>query len=333
VIQSLKVVFFHRKRISGFYSMENLFEQVRCALPKNISHSMKELRFHSTGFFKRLYISIEAACNQGDVNHITGDVHFIALFMKRRNTVLTIHDLGFMNQANSAKRTLLKWFWVILPVKRSAVVTVVSVETKTELLKYISKKYESRIKVIYNPLTKGFEPNQKAFNKIEPTILQIGTTMNKNLSRLIQALSTIRCKIEIVGNLPEVIVQELIEHKIKYNAFKNLSHTEILDKYQSADIVAFVSTLEGFGLPIIEGNAIGRVVVTSNISSMPEIARDAAQFANPYEVTSIRDAFLKVINDEDYRENLILNGFQNVKRFERTEIAMQYASVYQSLIG
>lgn len=96
-------------------------------------------------------------------------------------------------------------------------------------------------------------------------------------------------------------------------------------------MVAFASTFEGFGMPIIEANITGRVVVTSNTSSMPEVAANAAEFVNPLDVEDIRRGFLKVINEDAYREQLIENGFTNAKRFNKQTIANQYFNLYRTI--
>ena len=70
-------------------------------------------------------------------------------------------------------------------------------------------------------------------------------------------------------------------------------------------MLTFVSTYEGFGLPILESQATGRPVVTSNVSSMPEVAGDAACLVNPYDADSIREGILRVINDDAYRKDLM----------------------------
>ena len=78
----MKVVFFHRKpRPNLNFSVENLYRQIRARLPEEVHWQVKELRYFSNGFFRRLAISLEAAFNQGDVNHVTGDINFIAIFL------------------------------------------------------------------------------------------------------------------------------------------------------------------------------------------------------------------------------------------------------------
>jgi glycosyltransferase involved in cell wall biosynthesis len=98
------------------------------------------------------------------------------------------------------------------------------------------------------------------------------------------------------------------------------------------DLLVFASTFEGFGLPIVEAQATGRPVVTSNIMSMPEVAGDAACLVDPFNVSSIREGVLKVINDSDYRNALVKAGFENVKRFQPEQIARQYAELYHELV-
>lgn len=326
----MKVVFFHRKPHPSNFSIENLFSYVRSALPPEITWELKQLKYFSRGLFPRFYIAVEAALNQADINHITGDVHFIALFLKKRKTVLTIHDVGLMKHPNVWARWILQLFWIILPIKSSCVITTVSESTKKELLKYV-KIEPSRIRVIYDPISPLYKPAPCAFNKGQPTILQIGTKPNKNLIRLVQAIQGLSCKLEIIGLVDSALSKELEEAHVNYSNARSLTNEQILDKYKTADIISFVSTHEGFGMPIVEANAIGRVVVTSNVSSMPEIAGNAAHFVDPFDVASIRAGILKVIDDDAYREQLISNGFENSKRFDVRQIAQQYAEIYKKL--
>jgi glycosyltransferase involved in cell wall biosynthesis len=98
-------------------------------------------------------------------------------------------------------------------------------------------------------------------------------------------------------------------------------------------MVVFASTYEGFGLPIVEANATGRPVVTSNIFSMPEVAGDAGCFVDPFDASSIRAGIVRVVEDEAYRQGLIKKGFKNVKRFRADAIAHQYAELYNDLFS
>jgi len=327
----MKVVFFHRKpRPNVNFSVENLFKQIRANLPKDVNWEVKELKYFSEGLFKRIYISLEAALSQKGINHITGDINFIAIFLKKKRTVLTMLDLGFMNRPKSFGRLVLRWFWVVLPVKRSAIVTTISEATKRELLKFVDIE-PSRVKVVYVPISDSFVQNSKPFNKEKPRILQIGTSPNKNVIRLVQALRGVPCVLDIIGMVNDDLKRELKESGVTFTEAKNISNEEMLEHYRAADILSFVSTYEGFGMPIVEANAVGRVVLTSNLLSMPEVAGEAAHLVDPFDVSSIRAGILKVIEDDAYRETLITRGFANRKRFDARQIAQDYAEIYRRL--
>ena len=81
-------------------------------------------------------------------------------------------------------------------------------------------------------------------------------------------------------------------------------------------------------MPIIEANATGRVLLTSKITSIPEIAANTAHYINPYDVSSIRKGFQKLISDDKYRE--ILRGIANAKRFTIKHITEEYENIYNS---
>ena len=327
----MRVVFFHRRpRLRANFSVESLFRQIRAVLPTSVTWDISEASYFSNGFFKRLYIGIEAAFRQRDVNHITGDINFVAIFLRKKRTVLTVLDVGLMNNPNWFARMILKWFWIILPVKRCAIVTTISGSTKTELLKYVNANPD-KVKVVYVPISPQFVPQPKAFNKVKPVILQIGTKPNKNVVRLVRALDGISCRLEIVGEVDQSLKKELELARVDYSASKNLTDQEILDKYHGADIVSFVSTYEGFGMPIVEANAVGRVVITSNLLSMPEVAGDAAHLVNPFDVASIRSGLVRIIEDDAYRNLLIEKGFRNRMRFDVVAIARQYSEIYDQL--
>lgn len=86
-------------------------------------------------------------------------------------------------------------------------------------------------------------------------------------------------------------------------------------------------------MPIIEGQATGRVVLTSDIAPMNEIAGEAAWFVNPYDVESIRNGFIKLINDAELRKELISKGKENVKRFAVEKIAADYLNLYREVFN
>ena len=327
-----KIVYFYVKpRANRNYSIPALFSAIQKSLPDKLNSQVSIASKHSSGFWNRLSIALEARAKQGDINHVTGDIHFITCLFKRQRTVLTIHDCGFMHHPSRVARFIFKWLWLKLPVWCSAIVTVVSEATKAEVLKHVHC-HPDKIKVIHNFISDHFISCHRNFNLQKPTILHIGTAPNKNLERLIMAIDGITCRLNIIGKLSSVQQQLLVEHGIDFINNTNLTDEEVLQAYQDCDLLCFVSTTEGFGLPILEAQAVGRPVLTSNLSSMPEVAGEAACFTNPFDINAIRQSILLLISDVAYRNKLIEKGYENVKRFSLEKTVACYAQVYSDLL-
>jgi len=327
--KKLSVSFFHRKpRAVGNYSVEFIFEDVRNRLADLIDAKVVYSKYESTGLFKRIYNCIEALFRQSNVNHITGDINYLGLLLSKKRTIHTVLDCVHLNSSAGMKYKVLRMFWLAIPARRSRYLTAISESTKQEILKHVSCDPE-KIKVIYVAISGRFTRKDKPFNKQQPRILQIGTAHNKNIPRLISALEGIPCIVEIIGKHNPEYEAMLKEKNIAYEYKWGLTDDEMLQRYEAADIIALASTYEGFGMPILEGQAVGRPVISSNLFSMPEVAGDAACMIDPFDVQSIRHGILRIINDDAYREELVRKGFENIKRFDPQSIAMQYYQLYK----
>lgn len=326
----MKVVFFHRKPKPNNFSVEGAFQTIREAMPAFVECTVAQSRFDSGGLFKRLYNIVEARFRQGEINHITGDVHYLSYLLASDKTLLTILDCVVIYNATGLKRYLLRLFWYVIPEKRVGLISVISQATKNELVKFISCDPD-KIRVVPVCISPDFLRYEKKFNVEKPVILQIGTAENKNLIRLISAIEGIQCRLDIVGKLTNEQIAALKTCNIEYTNSHNLSSSQIITKYNECDLVAFVSLYEGFGMPILEANAVGRPVITSNLLSMPEVAGDAAAIVDPFLISEIRAAVQRIINDDTYRENLINNGYRNALRFNANEVANQYVELYNEL--
>ena len=191
----------------------------------------------------------------------------------------------------------------------------------------------SKIRVVHNPANPSIRFKQKPFNSKRPRILHLGTKPNKNLERTISALNGISCNLIIIGKLVDDHVKMLKKMNISYENYYNLPYNEIVRQYELCDMVCFASTYEGFGMPVIEANAAGRPVVSGNVSAIPEVAGTAACLVDPYDVGSIRAGILKIIEDENYRQQLVKNGLENIGRFRPEFIAREYLNVYEEILG
>lgn len=324
--KNVDVSIFVRK--AARFSIEAISASIRANLPKYIRQKMHVVPFVSRGLFPRIGIGLFCFLYRGRVNHITGDIHFAALFMPGSRTVLTINDLVALHDLTGLKRIILWLFWYQLPALWVQRIIVISAFIRDELLQYCPSVKATKVRVIHVPLVRAHGYSPRHFNDRCPTILLIGTKKNKNIERMARALDGLPCKVNIVGELDKAQSTLLQSLSINYANCTDISDDALYQLYVECDIVLFCSTYEGFGMPIIEAQSVGRVVITSNICSMPEVGGNGACYVDPYDIAKIRSAVEKVCSDARYRETLIEAGRRNIGRFSPQIIASQYADVY-----
>ena len=323
----MKIVMIYRPPYPGlYYSIEILFHSIAYEL-----RDKAEIIEYTTRSRKKTLIDAWRLRKlKADIYHVTGDIDYMISFLPRNKTILTMHDISYYTyHLKGFKKVLFKWLWYIIPINYAAIVTSISdatINTIREKLK-ISKNIIS-IPNCYNSI---YKPQPRKFNQEKPTILQIGTMQHKNVERVIEALSGIKCQLVIIGNLNENHLKLLKHFQIDYSNLVGISLEEIYQNYIRCDLVTFISLAEGFGVPIIEAQAVGRAVITTNYAPMSMVAGDAAELVDPLDVTAIRQSILKLINQADYREQMITAGFENVKRYSIEAIAAQYLRLYQQL--
>jgi glycosyltransferase involved in cell wall biosynthesis len=314
-----------------FFSIERVFQRLEPELGKEMS-VVRWTAPDGRAKLPALFQNIRAAKrNKADIFHITGDIHYMVLAFPARKTLLTIHDCVFLYHSSGIKRRLLKWLFLDWPVKHCRWVTTISEATRADILRFTGCPPE-KVLVIPNPLDERIRYEERVFRAEQPVILFIGTSPNKNLSRVIAALAGIPCLLDIVGKISDDQRSEMDHKKIHYRLQAGLSDEQIAEKYRNADIVLFPSTFEGFGLPIIEGQQAGRPVITSNLEPMKGVAGGGACLVDPYDIASIREGVLRIMEDETYREELVKKGFGNIRQYAPAVIAGKYISVYEKLL-
>lgn len=326
-------LFFRKSQVGSNFSIEasfatmlEVFEAVAGYQP-----TVLEAPCYSNGIWPRMQIMQHVRQNQAVINHITGDIHFALLGLPKRGSILTVHDCGFMRHRNPLMRYFLWLFWLKLPIAHAEVVVAISEATKADIIRYTGCKPD-KIRIIPTIIKTHFEYSPKVFPSKKPRILHIGTAPNKNLLRHIAALKGIDCHLQIIGKISDEVVAQLNALNMDYSNEWDLSDAQVYAAYQNCDLLLFASTLEGFGMPILEAQTVGRPVITSNLSSMAEVAGDSACLVDPYSVESIRGGVLRVIHDEAYRGKLLLAGFENIKRFRPEQVARAYADLYEELV-
>lgn len=328
-----KIKYFFRKPTNS-QSIERVFEDIKDEVIKEFKIGFYINRYNSKGILKRAYDMICAAFHQSDINHVTGDVHYLTYFLSKKKTILTIHDIGTYNRLRGLKRLAFWLLWLWLPIKRCSLIITDSKTIKREILSVVNCK-PKKIKVLYAPVCKIYKPVHKDFNLKKIKILHIGSTDNKNLRNHVEALRNkdIRFELVVICNDPKNILSILKFVNFKYSILSNLSLKSVYQQYQLCDILLFSSLYEGFGLPIIEAQAVGRPVVTSNYGAMKEIANGAACLVNPKDPLSIYKGLEKIIKNKKYRDYLIVKGFENVKRFKAEKVGIDYLNLYKTIIS
>ena len=326
-------LFFRRANPTGNVSIESSFEEMVASFPVDSRFELSSFysSYYSAGLILRLKAIREVWRCRAAVNHVTGDVNFLALALPGKRTLLTIHDCGLLDGKGKVARWVLWKFWLQLPVRHARIVSVVSEATKQDVVR-LTGCSPQKVVVIPTVIKSGLTYSPKVFNKECPTFLHIGNSANKNLERHAEALAGKSCLLHVIGRISESQVALLKKLHIDHRISVNLSHQEMEQAYIDADVLLFCSTIEGFGMPILEAQTIGRVVVTSNVSAMPDVAGQGAAFANPLDVGDIEAAVARVWHEDDYRTGLIRNGLENVLRFKAKVVARAYEGVYGRLV-
>jgi glycosyltransferase involved in cell wall biosynthesis len=298
----MKVTFIHRKPLEGRrFSLERYFEVVRAELPRDVHSQVYHARHESSGVLNR--------------------------------TVLTIPDCVFERHPSALYRTLVRLFWYSLPARRATVVTCLSEFTRARVLAHV-RVSPSRVRVVPVCISPAYRRSApRPFVAARPTILFVGTPQNKNLPRLAAALRGLPCVLHVVGILSDEQRASLAENRIELRNDERMSETELVRAYEECDLLAFPSLYEGFGMPIVEAQTVGRPVVTSGVAAMPDTAGDGACLVDPLDVQSIRAGVDRVIASADYRAHLIDRGFENARRFAPSRVAAQYHAIYHEVLS
>ena len=295
-----------------------------------------EMPFTSKGIFSILFNLIFLTRFKNGLFHITGDVHYAILALPKDRTILTIHDLVFLHTYKGLRRSLLKWIFLDLPVRKAKYITTISEKSKQEILDYTNCNPE-KILVIPNPVDPIFSTSTPLpsaglptmVGKFNPaTILFLGTKPNKNLELTIAALFGLDVHLRIIGELSRKQKEMLSKFNINYSSDFSISPEQLASEYSNADIILFPSTYEGFGLPVIEGFQAGKPVITSNISPMKEVAEDAALLVDPTSIASIRGNVIKLLADHQMQLQLVATGKEKVQQYQPGFIAEAYQQLW-----
>jgi glycosyltransferase involved in cell wall biosynthesis len=277
--------------------------------------------------------------------------HYVLPPLVRCKSVVTIHDcIHLMFPQYLPNRFALAYARtsIGLAARRSTRVLTVSESSKRDILRFVDVPPE-KIDVIYNAYDErfGIEPPEDVVTRVreryqlhDPFVLYAGNVKpHKNLERLIEAFHLVRSR--GLDHLKLVLIGDEIS---KYTALRRAVHRHQLHKYvrflgflpldtlavlyRLAGVFVFPSLYEGFGLPPLEAMASGTPVVTSNVSSLPEVAGNAAVLVDPYNASAIADGIYRVLTDDTLRLDLKRRGIERATQFSWESSVRRVREIY-----
>lgn len=294
-----------------------------------------------------------AAQVRADLLH---EPHYVLPALTRCRTVVTIHDcihLRFPQYLPNRSAAVYAHTMIRLAARKADRIVTVSDASKRDILHYTGVA-EDKIVVIQNGLDARFalaptdeevERVQQRFQLTHPFLLYVGNIKpHKNLERLIAAFASMRedgppgLKLVVVGDetsrhpgVRQAVHRHRLDKHVRFLGFQPAATLVVF--YRLARAFVFPSLYEGFGLPPLEAMANGAPVVTSNVSSMPEVTGDAAVLVDPYDVAAIAAGIRRTVTDEALRQDLIARGRARARQFSWARAAAETLQVYRDVLG
>ncbi|HEY7502291.1 MAG TPA: glycosyltransferase family 1 protein [Vicinamibacterales bacterium] len=290
--------------------------------------------------------------------HLFHSPHYVLSPLTPCKSVVTIHDCIHLRFPQYLPNRLgyayaRSFLWVA--THRSDRIVTVSEASKRDILEYFRVPPE-KIDVIYNGIDERFgnmPPDEDVVRVRDryqldgPFILYAGNIKpHKNLGRLIEAFHILRgsgsefeqVKLVIIGD--EIAKYAALRHAVhRYKLHKHVRFfgfvpsTTLAILYRLAAVFVFPSLYEGFGLPPLEAMASGTPVITSNVSSLPEVVGDAAILIDPLQPEAIADALKRVLSDADLRGDLRRRGFARARQFSWERSVRRVREIYGEVLS
>ena len=266
------------------------------------------------------------------------------LFVPRsKKLVVTVHDVAFLTYPDSFSSLFRSYYQWLVPkvIHRADKIITISQASKKEIIKYYPFA-KNKIGVISLGLDNSFHllPNIEKKNQI----LYVGSlNTRKNFTSVIKAFDLLpyhQYQLVIVGNFSsnfqlDKTTQNLLENAKRNPNIKFKSHisdNELILLYNESKLFLFPSFYEGFGLPPLEAMACGTPVITSNLSSMPEVCGDAAIYIDPHSVEDISQKIQTVLNNEALQQKLINKGLKHIKQFTWEKTTDEHIKVFKEVL-
>ncbi len=326
-----EVVLYVRKKLSFAHGriQKNPLE-IDFALPKN----WRVRAIWAPRFWTQIGLSLEMLFQSPDVLFVPA--HTVPLIHPKK-TVVTIHGLEYeyCKEAYSFWERIYMHYSIMWSCKVASTVICVSENTKKDVMK-LYEVGEEKIVVIAEGYENNFQfpisnfqsnSNEPISQIKKPYLLFIcRLEERKNIVRIIEAFEMLKKKY----NIPHELIlagkpgfgYEKIRSKIYNSRFKNAIHEvgyvdeeKKWELLKNAEVFLFPTLYEGFGIPVLEAQSVGVPVVTSNISSLPEVAGDGAVLVDPASTENIAQGIYQVLSDQGLRSGIIEKATHNVSRY------------------
>src|SRR5216683_3995295 len=302
----------------------------------------------------RLPISATYFTGQVDIYH--GPDFVLPPLNGHTHKIVTVHDLAFIEHPEYAVPQLADYLKKVVPeaVAAADVVAAVSQATRQTLIDYFKTPTE-KISIIPNGIRSHFRritdpillaSTRHKFGLKHPLVLAVGTLEpRKNHLGLIKAFHKAQsaagkkrrpAMLALAGGsgwlyeeTQQLVTKLKLENKVRF--LGRVSELELITLYSMADVFAFPSFFEGFGVPPLEAMACGAPVITSNTSSLPEVVGDAALQVNPHNTGELANAINRLLEDQALQEELRQKGFARAQLFTWPKAASKMLAVYQQL--
>jgi glycosyltransferase involved in cell wall biosynthesis len=301
----------------------------------------------------QLSLPVEVFVGNVDLFHATNFT--LPPTLPKTKTIVTVHDLSFVRVPDAASPRLKKYLDVVVPRSVHAANHVIadSQATKDDLIAFYDLN-PNKITVLLSGIDSRYQINKSHESVLTirkkygvpntAYLFSVGTIQpRKNYSRVIHALQILRNKgyeLDFViaggkGWLEDEMYQTIAETGLRehIHLIGFADDEDLPTLYSGAACVTFPSLYEGFGFPVLEGMACGTPVVTSNVSSLPEVAGDAALLVDPHDVDAIADAIRRILDDSALRKTLIERGIAQAAKFTWEDSARQLCQIYKNVLA
>jgi len=311
----------------------------------------------STGYSLQEHVSIPRKLHARGVD-LFHSPHYVLPLLCRRKSVVTIHDcIHLLFPEYLPNRLAYRYAKLMMgsAVKRSSLVFTVSEASRRDILQFYPEADPDRLQVVPNAIdaTLLADPGEEEMERVKEryqirgrVVLYAGNIKpHKNLDRLITAFGLLKqrsghedLKLLIIGDeinkypsLRRRVEAAGVRQDVRFFGF--VPEQTLAALYRLASVFAFPSLYEGFGLPPLEAMACGTPVVTSNMSSIPEVVGDAAVLVDPYDVSAIADGLGRVLGDAALRDSLIARGHERVQHFSWERSVRAIHAGYMRVLG